>query len=105
MNQPKGYFDREATIRSHDQMIDTLKARTQQAVAQNPNSLHWLDPVKNRDGSGHQNAAGTDYQIRKTLSNGQWIYWAWAGKKLLGYSGDVELARSHCEAHIRGGHP
>lgn len=64
--------------------------------------LQWLEPVRNKDGTGHQLAAGTDYAIRKTLTKDAPMYWAWHARKLLGYSSDVEVARGHCEDHYKG---
>lgn len=65
--------------------------------------LNWLEPVRtNKNGAGHQLAAGTDYVVRKTMTQDKPMYWAWHEKKLLGYSTDVEIARTHCEAHHMG---
>lgn len=98
--QPKGYFDREPKIRSHGEMMEALKAR---AAGQSPTAkLQWNKPVRNADDTGHQTAAGTEYEIRKTITQGNIMYWAWHAKKLLGYSIDVAIARTHCEAHAMG---
>lgn len=62
--------------------------------------LQWLDPVKNKNGTGHQLAAGTEYVIRKTVSTDKApIYWAWYARKLLGYSPELKAAQGHCEDH------
>lgn len=98
--KPQGYFDREVKIHSHDQMMEALKART---AGRSPTAkLSWAKPLGNKDGTGHQLAEGTDYSIRKTLTKGVPMYWAWHNRKLLGYSPDVEIARTHCEAHHVG---
>jgi len=88
----------EPKLKTQGQMMALLKERSA-ARAQ----LQWNKPVRNADDTGHQTAAGTDYEIRKTLTKGQAMYWAWHAKKLLGYSADVEIARTHCESHYLGG--
>ena len=88
----------EPKLKTQGQMMALLKERSK-ARAQ----LHWNPPVRNADGSGHQTAAGTDYEVRKTLTEGRVMYWAWYAKKLLGYNTDVEIARNFCEAHALGG--
>lgn len=99
--QPKGYFDRDPKIRSHGEMMDTLKARV---AGQSPQAkLHWGKPVRQENGSGYQAAAGTEYVIRKAQgAKDNWMYWAWHSKKLLGYSTDIEIAKAHCDAHAMG---
>lgn len=100
MSHVKSFFSRETRIHDHAQMIETLKSRT---AERSPTAkLSWEKPVSNKDGTGHQLAAGTDYSIRKTLTKGVPMYWAWHARKLLGYSADVEIARTHCEAHFVG---
>lgn len=94
---PAGYFDRTPTIHGHEQMMERLKQRSSAT-----GKLSWNKPVRQENGGGHQTAAGTDYVVRKTNPNGKVMYWSWAGKKLLGYSPDVEIARAHCEAHHLG---
>jgi hypothetical protein len=94
---PTGYFDRTPKITSHGAMMETLKART--AARSSTAKLSWNKPVRNADDTGHQTAACTDYEIRKTLTKGVVCYWAWHARKLLGFSADVEIARNHCEAH------
>lgn len=97
MITPPSYFSHEQRIKTDAQMFETLKART---AGRSPTAkLSWEKPVRNTDDTGHQLAAGTDYSIRKTLTKGIPMYWAWHARKLLGYSPDVEIARSHCEAH------
>jgi len=88
----------EPKLKTQGQMMALLKQRSA-ARAQ----LQWNKPVRNADDTGHQTAAGTEYEIRKTLTKGQAMYWAWHAKKLLGYSTDVEIARTHCESHHLGG--
>lgn len=101
---PDSYFEREQKIKSHGQMMEVLKAHKSRAVGQSP-KLSWNKPVRNADDTGHQTASGTDYEIRKTFTEGKGMYWAWHAKKLLGYSTDVEIARAHCEAHSLGDGP
>jgi hypothetical protein len=61
--------------------------------------LTWIEPVRNKDGSGYQCAGGTGYVVRKTIVDGKTTYWAWSDKKLLGYSHDIKVAREHCQLH------
>ena len=98
MPSPPSYLTREQKIKTHAQMVDTLKARVK-AVQSPQAKLTWLKPVSNPNGTGHQLAGGTDYAIRKVPFQDEPMYWAWFGRKLLGYSRDVEIARTHCEAH------
>jgi len=63
-------------------------------------SLTWLPPVRNADETGHQCAGGTDYVVRKTLTEGKVMYWAWYQRKLLGYATDAQGARDFCQAHL-----
>jgi len=100
MTHPSSYFDRQQNIKTHEQMMEALKARTRNATA--GKTLDWAEPVRNPSGSGHQLARGTLYVIRKAQSKDQWLYWAWHDKKLLGYSHDIEIARAHCQAHFMG---
>lgn len=95
----ESYFSHEPKIKTHEQMMETLKSRTSSAVSRSEKSLRWLAPIRNQDGSGHQTAEGTLYVIRKTLSKDHWMYWAWHDKKLLGYSENIEIARTHCQTH------
>jgi hypothetical protein len=102
MAAPPSYFAHEPKIKSHGQMMETLKARAAGASPQA--KLSWNKPVRQENGSGYQTAAGTDYVVRKTLGpKDVWMYWAWHDKKLLGYSTDIEIAKTHCEAHHLGG--
>lgn len=94
---PVGYFDRTPTIRNHEQMMDRLKTRGGAKGA-----LSWNEPVRQENDSGYQTAAGTDYVVRKTHTKGKTMHWAWHAKKLLGYSADIEIAKTHCEAHALG---
>lgn len=88
----------EPKLKTQAQMMELLKTRT----AGGP-KLSWNKPVRNADDTGHQTAAGTEYEIRKTITQGKVIYWAWHARKLLGFDVDVEIARTHCEAHYLGG--
>ncbi len=65
-------------------------------------TLSWLPPVVNPDGTGHQLAGGTMYQVRKTLTEGKLMFWAWHDRKLLGYSTDKQGARDFCQLHYEG---
>jgi hypothetical protein len=94
---PTGYFDRTPTIHNHEQMMERLKSH---GAAKG--TLSWNKPVRQENDSGYQTAAGTDYVVRKTNTAGKTMYWAWANKKLLGYSADIEIAKTHCEAHSLG---
>ena len=100
MSAAKGFFDREVKIHNEAQMLEILKERSR-AVGQSP-KLSWNKPVSNKDGTGHQTAMGAPYELRKTLTKGVPFYWAWYERKLLGYSADVEIARTHCDAHALG---
>lgn len=101
MPYPRSYFHSDVKIRSHGEMMATLKARAAGASPQG--KLSWNTPVRQQNGSGSQTAAGTDYVIRKAQTKDMWMYWAWHDKKLLGYSTDIEIAKNHCEAHALGG--
>jgi hypothetical protein len=63
--------------------------------------LEWCEPVVNKNGSGYQTAAGTEYVVRKTMTKDQIMYWAWYARKLLGYAPTQEAAREFCEARHR----
>lgn len=103
MTAPPSYFAHDPKIRSHGEMMETLKSRVAGRSGDSP-KLQWNKPVRQENGSGYQTAAGTDYVVRKAKGlKDTWMYWAWHGKKLLGYSTDIEIAKNHCEAHALGG--
>lgn len=91
----------EPKLKTQAQMMELLKIRTAGQSGASP-KLQWNKPVRQENGSGYQTAAGTEYVVRKTLTNDKWMYWAWHDRKLLGYSHDLEIAKTHCEAHAMG---
>jgi len=117
-----GYFHREVKIKTTEQMMTRLAQRCAEstqagepiAVVRLPDgpiadpskpspSLTWLPPMRNADETGHQFAGGTDYVVRKTLTEGKVMYWAWYQRKLLGYATDAQGARDFCQAHLEDG--
>lgn len=94
---PQGYFDREPKIKTQAQMLETLKARTSSAVSRSEKSLVWLKPEGKTQRAEHE-----PYEVRGSRMKDGVMYYAWLTSpkpKLLGYSGDPALARTHCEAH------
>lgn len=98
MTAPAGYFDRgPPKIKTPDQMMEALKARTRSAVGQSPKALVWLEPEGRT-----QRAQDQPYEIREAKMKDLIMYYAWLTNpkpKLLGYSTDPTIARTHCEAH------
>ncbi len=96
------YFTRTPTIRTHGQMIETLKART---AGQSPTAkLQWNKPVRQENDSGYQASVCGRYVVRKASNSKGTLYYAWRNepRRLLGYSADIELAKAHCDAHALG---
>lgn len=89
----------EPKIKTQAQMMELLKTRAAGPTAK----LSWNKPVRQENGSGSLTAAGTQYVIRKAQTKDTWLYWAWHANKLLGYSPDIEIAKTHCESHHMGG--
>ena len=97
MPKPSGYFAHEQKIKTQAQMIEALKARTSSAVSRSEKSLVWLKPQGRTQRTEHE-----PYEIRGARTNDQLWYYAWVTSpkpKLLGYSPDPSIARTHCEAH------
>lgn len=65
-------------------------------------ALDWMEPIRNKDGTGRQLSRCLRYEVRKTIKAGVSTYWAWANKKLLGYVGTPEAARQLCQKHADG---
>lgn len=78
-------------------MVAKLRERTAPSLTR----LRWLEPVHSSEECGHQCAAGTDYVIRKTPMQDKTMYWAWFGRKLLGYNTNLTQLRELCEAHAK----
>lgn len=99
MTAPPSYFAHEQKIKSHGQMLETLKARTAGRSPQ-AKSLVWLKPEGKTQRAEHE-----PYEVRGARIKEQLLYYAWVTSpkpKLLGYSTDPTIARNHCEAHFIG---
>lgn len=98
----ESYFSRTPRITSGAQMLETLKSRT---AGRSPTAkLLWNKPVRQENDSGYQTSVCGQYVVRKASNPKGTLYYAWRDepRRLLGYSADVEIAKTHCEAHALG---
>lgn len=108
---PTGYFDRVPKIQTHAQMEQVLAARTQpiqdaavkpEALTERPAApvLEWMEPIRKPDGTGNQMSRCGQFEVRKTLTEKGPTYWAWRGRRLLGYATDIQGAYDFCTASV-----
>lgn len=92
MNKPDSYFSHEPKIRTQAEMFAVLEKR----CAETRGTLTWLEPVKNRDGTGYVKTACGQYSVAKFFVDGEPRYQAFFGKAALGVRKTPEEAKALC---------
>jgi hypothetical protein len=62
--------------------------------------LVWMPPTTKPDGSGNQFDRTGQFEVRKTINEKGPTFWAWRGKRLLGYATDKQGAYDFCTASL-----